>query len=475
MSTNLSSSSQSEKTPSHEELIKFVESIQDELRASNINLDPEQALRSAKLRPKLIEYYWKSKQDQDAAQFAETEDAAEAFFEGKLGITPETKKLEAVTGWVRQFGHDQTDQLPQLRKGDGENFVCCGLPESVLCCGKQQKVGTFAFLGEDYYGLCPYAVGVYKAVTQEKEMRWNPRLQYMNWTKVHSILEEKKQIAPLVEWIESLAFDRLENVEDLPVTCKAEISGRYSCGVPNGFCCRHEQPAHSFQAHNGAVYGLCKKAHDLFYQCFDQTNILHVKPTSSLAEATRFAEAQVKMQPLAKWVDRFVAMETAETQEEPVFWTIPPDPETGKIAVDDHGRPILTCGLLKSLECCDHTQRAVGFPSIGGVVYGLCAQGIKAYFDGRLRHNNPQCLMYTKDREKAESIAQWWREHNNESESSENKPETDSQSRAARIAREKAAKERREARQAADDARRPKPNEGSGDIAQQSMNGRGKK
>lgn len=451
--------------PSRDELLAFANTMKERLEAKG--LTPEQAVdKSPKVREVLIKAYLKTKQERDSEELAQAEDAAVDMLEEEFfGVTPEMKRQQSVKDWVMALARWETDQLPANRT-DAEGNNLCATSEIVPCCDGQSQVGSYAIMentdGEEvYYGICEKMRLTYKATVKACGEE-NLRLAYRSLADTKRLLEERKQVKPVVRWVYDFASG---NVTNLPVQRQDE-EGNYLCGLPDGVpCCDRTQPAKRFSLYKGTIYGVCEKANRVYYQCLRDTGVGFMRTTDDLKKLEGAAAAQADFQakdlPLRNWVDRFVSSETAQTDEEPVI---------RHISDDDH---TLCCGLPESIPCCDKTKPATAFPTLNGVVYGICGKAAWAYCEGRKRHNDPDCLKFTKDIKQAEYFAQKWCECNlgydNNVDSGPKSPLGNETSPDGRKKSEQRKRERSERdRQAR--ANKPKPNEGSGDIAKAFMN-----
>lgn len=438
-------------------LLAFAESIREKL--ATFKVTPEQAVKSKSVKPMLIKAYLTAKEKQAADEAAQIDAGVIAMLEADfLGITPEMKKAKREKDWTTDFSRDQTKQVPAPNL-DAEKNHRCGMAEIVGCCDGKTQVHAFAFTDwsqEVYYGLCQSMVLAFQAVTSA--LGKNPRLHYMNLDKANGRVQEAKRRkldaekdAPIVAWVYDFGNGKAEN---LPEARKSLIEGKHFCGLPTN-CCSHEEPVRSYHAHDGVVYGLCERGHDAYWQYVKDTNRKAMKPMRSLSEATSAAANQVEVKPLHNWVDRFVSTETVGTGDD--------DPGEEPVVVRSKEEQFLICGLPPSIGCCDHSEPAVGFPSIGGMVYGICKKAAWAYCEGRIRHSDPECLMYAKDIEVAEKIAADWRQRNVGNDDAPEEPGSDGNNTKAR---RRARLAKKQARSAANLANKPKPNSGSGPIEQ---------
>jgi hypothetical protein len=391
--------------PSDNDLLAFIESeptVKDGLAA--IGFPPEMAVQSKKTRPILVEAYWKHqdeqeklRQEQDSAHLAQAEDAAAEMLEATLfGITPEVKKRHTMMDWVVAFGGGQLKQPPKPRtNAEGKNL--CATAGIVPCCDGQSEVGAFMMISNiAFIGICQSMVEATKEVV--KQHGPNALLYYMNLATANRRVAEAREAGAFRDWILSIAHNGAKN---LPVQRKSEFEGKHLCGLPDEVrCCNHKEPVNRYHAYNGMVYGLCKKAASAYEQCFNDTGIKSIRPTRSLSETASFAEIQIKDQPLHKYVDRFVSSETAQTNDDP-----------GPRYVSEEDKT-LCCGLPDSIECCDKQTPAEAFPTLNGVVYGLCEKAAWAYREGRNRHGDSPFLMYVRILGKANDFARQWRERN---------------------------------------------------------------
>lgn len=452
MSTNFRQSGSVGNSPSRSDLITFAKSLNAKLAA--INLTPEQAVDSEKVRPLLIDYYRKAQDDQVSAQLARAEDAAVAMFKDELGITPEVERVQSVSDWAINFGQNMTDKMPTLRTDETKQNFFCGLDESVPCCDKKHQVNAFAILGDMFYGICQNAVGAYKTATMELGRR--PRLFYRNLAETKRVLEDRKQAAPIVNWVYPFAYGKVEN----PPVQRKNAEGQYLCGLPENVpCCDHTQPAARYAVHDAVIYGLCQRAMDVYSQCYIDTGINSVKFSNSVEKLTSIAASQAKDKPLFDWVDQFATLTATE-------WPV------GKMNEDR----VYVCGVPDSAGCCDHTQLAERFAVYDGEVYGVCKKANWAYRMAGIRHGDLYCLKSTDDFEKAVGIAEWQRNDstdNNHSSGAKKSPLGNQTPPDGRKKSEKRKKDRSE-RDKEFHSNKPEPNTGSGDIAAQSM-GKGKK
>lgn len=394
--------------PSRDELLAYAKTI-----TLPPGFTPEKAVNLPATRDVLTQAYLNSRQEQESAKLAQEDEAAAAFLEANLlGITPEMKREQSIKDWVTDLHRWETDQLPTHRVGaDGTNL--CATSAIVPCCDGNSQIGSYAIVqnGDEeepyYYGICQKMLLTYKAAM--KGLGYSPRLIYRNITDTKQILEERKQSKPIMDYIYSFAR---EHVKDLPIDRK-DAEGNYLCGLPESVpCCDHKtQHAEHYSLYNGLIYGICDGAKKAYIKCLKDTNVSFMRTTDdpkklegfSAAQTKKIEEwkaAQAKDMPLHNWVDRLVSSETVQTGEEPDIF---------HISEDDH---TLRCGLPESVGCCDHSKPATGFPSLNGVVYGICGKAAWAYCEGRKRHNDPDCLKFTKDFEQARYFAQKWRERN---------------------------------------------------------------
>lgn len=442
--------------PSREELLKFAYSMKAKLEAKG--LTPEQAVdKTPRLRDMLIQAYLKTKQEQESEEFAQAEDAAVEMLEEEFfGITPEMKREQSIKDWLMCFARWETDRLPANRT-DAEGHNLCATSEIVPCCDGQSQVGSYGIMenrdGGEYYGICEKMRLTYKATV--KEFGDNPRLIYRSLADTKRLLEGRKQIKPVVEWVYNFANNK---TADLPVQRK-DAKGGHLCGLPDGVpCCDHTQPTKRCSLYKGVIYGVCEKANKVYFQCLKETKISFMRTADNASKledvAAAQAEVHVKDEPLHNWVDRLVSSETVLTNDEPGPRPLSEEDST------------LCCGLPDSIPCCDKTQPVAAFPTLNGVVYGICGKAAWAYCEGRQRHNDPDCLKFTKNIKQAEYFAQQWCERNLSHDSnvvSEGRSPLGNETPPNGRKESERRKRERSERDKADRANKPKPNVGSGD------------
>lgn len=268
----------------------------------------------------------------------------------------------------------------------------------------------------------------------------------------------EKRSQSVKDWIRKF---RVREAEE-GLTVRIGDDGVHRCSAPGSVpCCDKKHKVHAYTVIGGRIYGLCqnmvnaskalgqeaKDAGDgcspggIFFMSLDKAK-------------EKVAKQEEKVQVLDSWTGRFVAAETDGTAEHPV----------ARYSEDEQGSfPV--CGAPEEIGCCKHDRLAYGFIQLTGEVVGICRNVAAAFRKYGEQNGDADCIRYAKDFETAQGFAEQWRKRYSTDTSDGDGGNTSSPgSRGEKLARDKAQKERQEARQAADDAARPAPNNASGDI-----------
>lgn len=351
----------------------------------------------------------------------------------QLDITPEQVVAMDIEKWAARYVQSNLDdtEMPRIDDQEGNSFNCC-LAHLVGCCDGKTPVTLFAVA--DYKIVADGAVlGICAKVAEifgkQNETLKSKRLQCTNsLAKAKEIVNSRRQNHTIFDYVNGYADCK---VNDLPLPRMNEL-GKHVCGLPVNCCNKQEEAQAWAQTADGELFGVCKKALDVFRKLWamDKRNRLMFTHTVFAKAEEAAAKTKAHQQTFNRLVEYANQMAVWSLEENEYPQRIEKD---GKLCCGVPGCP---CGNKP-------VDERGGFGSFvnDGVVKGICAMA-GAAFNTANNSAKVDHLKWTRDQKKAEWImAQNWNSRN--SGNSSNRPDPSE----ARKAREKKEAEDRLARE----------------------------